>query len=68
MQFAVYVAYAERLENAFLADEMVSAQAYMQLTAFIAQNTPQSKTPALDRSGQLACIALTTKAVANSAA
>ena len=31
MQFAVYVAYAGRLENAFLADEMASAQAILQM-------------------------------------
>lgn len=30
VQFAIYVAYANRLENAFLADEMASAQATLQ--------------------------------------
>ena len=64
-QFAVYVAYAVRLENAFLGDEMAAAQAYMQLSHFIRHNEgSQISTPAVNASGEKASTTLATLIVA----
>ena len=46
MQFAVFVAYAGRLENAFLADEMASAQAILQMMQWSDPNRATRNEPA----------------------